>query len=86
MTTPLGGTKSNLTLLMDKFTSEDTTSSRCSMAIKVKRFDIHEFHYSFYDRNSEPILRCGLQAHQHHTTPRWRAQDSPLRAIPCKPN
>lgn len=55
MTTPLGSTKSNLTLLMDKFSSEDTTSSDAAWQIKVKRFDIHEFHYSFYDRNSEPI-------------------------------
>ena len=53
--TPVGGTKSNLTLLLDRLGSADTTASEESWVILCKRFNIQELHFSYNDRNLEPI-------------------------------
>ncbi len=53
--TPKGGTKSNLTLLLDKLASADTTSSDASWRVRCKRFAIEDLHFSFHNTNTEPI-------------------------------
>lgn len=53
--TPKGGTKSNLTLLLDRLGEADTTASEESWVILCKRFNVQELHFSYNDRNVERI-------------------------------
>lgn len=55
MSTPIGGTKSNLTLLLDKLSGADSTASSDSWTVICKRFNIQELHFSFHDRNVDRI-------------------------------
>ena len=55
MATPVGETKSNLTLLLDKLSGADSTASGDSWTIICKRFNIQELHFSFHDRNAGRI-------------------------------
>ena len=53
--TPKGGTKSNLTLLLDKLASSDTSSSGAAWRIRCRRFNIEDLHFSFNNTNTERI-------------------------------
>lgn len=53
--TPAGGTKSNLTLLLDKLASEDTTASGADWTIRCKRFNIADLHFSYHNANVDTI-------------------------------
>ncbi len=53
--TPTGGTKSNLTLLLDRMASADTSTSSEPWTIRCKRLAIDDLHFSFHNTNTEPI-------------------------------
>ena len=55
LVTPKGGTKSNLTLLLDKLASSDTTSSGADWTIRCKRFQIDDLHFSYENTNTQRI-------------------------------
>ncbi|MBL7940929.1 MAG: translocation/assembly module TamB [Flavobacteriales bacterium] len=55
MTTPEGGTKSNLTLLLDKLASSDTSASGAAWKVRCQRFNIEELHFSYENANTERI-------------------------------
>ncbi|HQW06170.1 MAG TPA: translocation/assembly module TamB domain-containing protein [Flavobacteriales bacterium] len=55
LNTPKGGTKSNLTLLLDQLGSGDSTSSGSDWRVRCKRFLIEDLHFSFHNTNTEPI-------------------------------
>ena len=49
--TPTGGTKSNLTLLLDQLGEGDTTSASEDWTIRCARFNIEALHFTFDDTN-----------------------------------
>lgn len=53
--TPAGQEKSNLTLLMDRLGSSDTTSTGEDWTIRCKRFNIAELHFTYHNANTERI-------------------------------
>lgn len=55
MRTETGGTRSNLTLFLERFASSDTTSSGEDLTITCRKFLFDELHYSFHDPGQERI-------------------------------
>lgn len=53
--TPAGQAKSNLTLLLDRLGSSDTTSSSPDWTFRCRRFNITELHFSYQNANTERI-------------------------------
>lgn len=53
--TPPGEVKSNLTLLLDRLGSSDTTSTGEDWTIRCKRFNIAELHFSYANGNTSRI-------------------------------
>ncbi|MCB0766163.1 MAG: translocation/assembly module TamB [Flavobacteriales bacterium] len=57
--TPVGGTKSNLTLLLERLGESDTTSAGADWTIRCTRFNIEEMHFSF-DNENVPRIPFGV--------------------------
>ncbi|MCB9164975.1 MAG: translocation/assembly module TamB [Flavobacteriales bacterium] len=57
--TPAGGTKSNLTLLLDRLGEGDTTSASDDWIIRCTRFNLDELHFTF-DNENAPRLPFGV--------------------------
>lgn len=55
LNTPPGEVKSNLTLLLDKLASSDTTSTGADWSVRCKRFNIADLHFSYANTNTVPI-------------------------------
>lgn len=55
LTTPAGGTKSNLTLLLDRLGPGDTTSSGSDWRIVCRRIEVRDLHFTYDDHNVERI-------------------------------
>lgn len=52
--TPAGGTKSNLTLLLDRLGPADTTSTGPDWTVTCRRYAIEELHFSYTNANTTP--------------------------------
>ncbi|MBL7952272.1 MAG: translocation/assembly module TamB domain-containing protein [Flavobacteriales bacterium] len=53
--TPPGEVKSNLTLLLDRLATSDTSSSGGDWTVRCKRFNIEDLHFSYHNANTSPI-------------------------------